>query len=81
MEGREPVTPSPSGACTAAGLFFLAGRRPEAQMEGAGGQLRSRQPACLSQPLTPTSPLCQRPCFCLSWWGGWGSRGVAQGLK
>ena len=34
-------------------------------MEGPAacrGQLRSRQPACLSQPLTPTSPLCQRLC-------------------
>lgn len=26
------------------------------------GQLGSRQPACLSWPLTPTSPLCQRLC-------------------
>lgn len=27
---------------------------------GCWGQLRSRQPACLSQPLTPTSTQCQR---------------------
>lgn len=43
-------------------------------MEGPAaclGQLRSRQPVCLSQPLAPTSPLGpETVCFCLSWEGG-----------
>lgn len=47
-------------------------------MEGLAacrGQLRSRQPVCLSQPLTPTSPSGQRLCVFAFLGGG---RGAAQ---
>jgi hypothetical protein len=60
-------------------LFLLAfgdtgtGMEGAKKMEGqpARGQMRSRQPACLSQPLTPTSPASN--CMFSSFpWGGEG---------
>ena len=61
-EGQRPQVPV--GLAQRPASSYLGGNRgPDGRSQG---QLRSRQAARLSQPLTPTSPACQRLCFCLS---------------